>query len=482
MSMLSEKLKEIIRKKQIQMSALANLCDIDRATLYKYIKGERKVNAEAFQQLMEGLRLSPEERAELQTYYNIAEMGEEDYLRRKNTSEFLSGFLHKAQEASAGALPPRGQAQPMREGVLYGGLEINRTVWSAVHTEIEKENGRIDLMVQPEYDFLFQLLPMLAWERKSCTVRHILCLEATEKNGDNQYNLSCLKTVMQTLSADCDYVPHYYYDNVAAHFSNNNLLPYLVVTGDCAIQISRGMEYAVCHTGKEYVSFFRELFEKALQKTQPFCSKIHTVPENLAFYVQVALNEESPQYGCSAEPCFVPYLSRDMLERHVNWEIPGMKALVDQLMGYVHGMRKSWGKQNMLIDYFTLEGLDYFCDTGRFWQIPDFACAPLGPRDRYEMLRRYDTMWSDSRVHLMYRPCMPGLPIEMETLAYRDGKVSFMQGHANNTYTAFTLREKSLSFCFEDLLSFLEKSGGTYTQEETRAILQRKMEVLKSQF
>lgn len=483
MSMLSEKLKEIIQKKQIKMYALATLCRIDRATLYKYVSGDRKIPVEAFRQLAEGLRLSPEEQAELTACFNIADMGEEEYLRRSCTSEFLSSFrVASAEESDSAVLPELAQWGSVPEGPLYGSLGVNHAVLSAIRTEMEQKNGEILLMVQPEYDSLFQALPELALKKGTCTIRHILCLEGTEKNGDNRYNLRCLRAAMQAAGAGCAYVPYYYYDNVHAHFSNNNLLPYLVVAGGSAIQISSRLEYALCHRGKEQVAFFQKLFAEAVTKTQPLCGKIHTAAENLAFDGQIAPSREPPRYSISAEPCLIPYLTRDILERNVNWNLPGIGALIDQLMEYIYGQNEEWSKRSIQIDYFTLEGLDYFCNTGRFWQIPEFDCAPLQVRDRYELLRRYGTMWNDSRVHLMYRPGMPRLSIGLEAVVYRDGAVHLIQEHHPNAYASFTLREKSLSYCFKDLLAFLEKSGGTYTQEETRAILQRKMEVLKSQF
>ncbi|MDC0700611.1 helix-turn-helix transcriptional regulator, partial [Blautia wexlerae] len=471
MSMLSEKLKEIIQKKQIKMYTLANLCNIDRAALYKYVNGDRKISMEVFRQLAEGLRLSPEERAELTACFNIADMGEEEYLRRSCTAEFLSSFrVAPAEQPVSKALPGPGP-----KGALYGSLEINHAVQAAVRAEMERNNGEVLLMAQPEYESLFQALPALALEKGNCTIRHILCLEGTEKSGDNRYNLRCLRAAMQAAGSGCTYVPYYYYDNVHAHFSNNNLLPCLVVTGGCAIQISSRAEYALCHREKEQVAFFQKLFAEAVKKSQPLCGKIHTLAENLPFDEQMTLNREPPRYCISAEPCLIPCLSRDMLERSVNWHLPGAGAVVDQLMEYIRGQNGERGGRSVQIDYFTLEGLDYFCNTGRIWQIPEFDCAPLPARDRHELLRRYSTMWSDSRVHLMLRPEIPRVSVGLEAVVCRGGAVCLIQEHHPNAYAAFLLCEKSLSYCFKDLLSSLEKSGGAYTQEETRAVLQQKM-------
>lgn len=463
------------------MVTLASLCDIDRATLYKYVSGGRKITAEAFRQLMEGLRLSPEEQEELSAYFSIADMGEEDYLRRKCTSEFLSSFrVLLSEDPVSTTLSEPALQRSAPHGTLYGSLEIGRAVQAAIRAEMEKKNGEVLLMAQPEYEALFQMLPALVRKTGNGTVRHVLCLEETEKNGDNRYNLDCLRAAMRAAGSGCTYVPYYYYDNVHAHFSNNNLLPCLVVAGDCAIQISGRLEYALCHREQAQVAFFHRLFEEAVKKSQPLCGKIRTASENLAFNGQLAPSQELPRYSISAEPCLAPYLSQNLLERYVNWNKPSANALGHQLMDYIRGQNENWNERGVHIDYFTLEGLNYFCNTGRFWQIPAFDCAPLRVRDRRELLRRYCTMWNDTRVHLMYRPSMPRLPIGLETLVYRDGTVYFVQEHHPDAYAAFVLREKALSHCFKDLLAFLEKSGGTYTQEETRAIIQQKMEDLNA--
>ena len=94
-------------------------------------------------------------------------------------------------------------------------------------------------------------------------MQHILCLESESQEEDNHYNLGCLRAVVELMFSLKSYQPYYYYDNITSHFKNSNSLPYLIVTSECALQLSYNQKYAVCLRGAEYVAFFRKLFNDA---------------------------------------------------------------------------------------------------------------------------------------------------------------------------------------------------------------------------
>lgn len=99
MSQFSELLKEYIKKKDITIKALAEKCGIDRTYLHKILKGERKVPSVDFvENISLQLMLSTEDKSRLMELYNISEMGEDVYNRRKQVSKIIHDMANTNME------------------------------------------------------------------------------------------------------------------------------------------------------------------------------------------------------------------------------------------------------------------------------------------------------------------------------------------------------------------------------------------------
>ena len=129
-------------------------------------------------------------------------------------------------------------------------------------------------------------------------------------------------------------------------------------------------------------------------------------------------------------------------------------------------------------EYFTAEGLDYFCRTGHIWQLPAFAVDPLEPADRYELLRRFCSHRASTNTFLIKSDSALSLG-KLEALVWRDKSVSFVYEHSPDQYTAFFLLEKSLSFCFTDFFAYIHESDMACNHEESMRYIQRKMEEME---
>lgn len=99
MSQFSELLREYIKKKDITIKALAEKCGIDRTYLHKILKGERKVPSVDFvENISLQLMLSTEDKSRLMELYNISEMGEDVYNRRKQVSKIIHDMANTNME------------------------------------------------------------------------------------------------------------------------------------------------------------------------------------------------------------------------------------------------------------------------------------------------------------------------------------------------------------------------------------------------
>lgn len=87
---VSQLLSEYIKTKKINIKKCAEYFQIDRSTLYKIIRGERKIpNRDFIQQISQYLYLTNDEKKELLNAYEIDRIGEFRYYCRQHVSSFL---------------------------------------------------------------------------------------------------------------------------------------------------------------------------------------------------------------------------------------------------------------------------------------------------------------------------------------------------------------------------------------------------------
>lgn len=487
MSSFSQKLQALIQpridKGQLTIYGLARNSKIDRSSLYKFINGERlPASAAILDRLAEALRLSPSQAYELRAAYDISRMGEEHYLRRRHTLEFLNFFNQYVGVPPAEALPlpeppplPSGRAE-VRTGVL----PVNSLVQAVLGAEVARPHGEILVIAQPDYDFLIHTLSALTLGRE-CSVQHILCLESESQEEDSHYNLGCLRAIVELMLSLKSYQPYYYYDNITSHFKNSNALPYLIVTSECALQLSYNQKYAVCLRGAEYVAFFRKIFDDARRNAQLMLSNLDTVTDNICFYQNILQKCAAPHWVCSYSPHIVQCMDREQMEKYL-YDIPNREEIVHAFLSYC-GSRDAIDQEKFpYIGFFTREGIEYFCRTGRFWQIPSSIYAPLEPRDRWELLRRFCKEFSPTFKNLLLRKAPTPFPAHLEVTSFWDGSIAFSYEHIPNQFRVLLLFEKSLASCFEDFFTYLENSRHVCSISETQAFLHQKMEEMERLF
>lgn len=484
MSVFSEKLNQLARKKEIKMYQLAEHCGLDRSTVYKYLRGTRSVKSlELVNKFVEALQLDPTQTNELIEAYKISQMGDENFYRRKKVMEFFNSFcptlLQNETPVPAFILQTTKNTTLPTDCQVYEGEErINAVLQTALSAELFNTDGTIQIIAQPEYHFLFQMLSAAAGTDE-CDIHHIFCLDNTNSINATLYNLECLKSVTKSLLSQSGYTPYYFYDSVSAHFRNHMLLSNLIVTSACAIQISYDLRRAVYYTDRRKVNFFRGMFTDALKRSAPMIKRLDTISDSLDFYFAQYSKFGQPQGSCNAEPCLVPYLNRAMLEKYTE-PIEHRSKLLDLFVRYTSIQSKT-AFTNKSNEYFSAEGVDYFCRTGHLWQIPAFAMAPLEPVDRYELLRRFCDNRTATNTFLLKKNAPLSLG-KLEAVVWRDGGTSFVYEHSPDQYTAFFLSEKSLSFCFADFFAYVHESDLAYSNEDSMRYIEEKMDELKHKF
>lgn len=259
--------------------------------------------------------------------------------------------------------------------------------------EAVKENGKISVLVQPDFDFAMDLLQTLGEQNPGLTIQHLFCLNNNEKliSMRKNYNLSCLRKILPLCACGCDYHARYYYDNVAARLNEFRLFPYLILTEHCALVFSSDYQNAILFRAEETLRMLREMFEKYLRQSDLLFERLDTVQTQLGYtetLIQHFIASDSPRYFFQRMPCLSGLLTEKMLERHLVPEMPVRGQMVQAVAQYAKVMQGRVLDQKTTM-FFSEDGVRSFLETGRVDEYPKECYSPLDMEERIELVRNF---------------------------------------------------------------------------------------------
>ena len=92
-------------------------------------------------------------------------------------------------------------------------------------------------------------------------------------------------------------------------------------------------------------------------------------------------------YAIQPEPCLVPFITPDLVEKYVRADLPNRKSLIPMLNHFLSLQKKAVLSDNFHV-YHTLEGIRSFLETGKIYEIPEGLCIPFSPEDRTLLISR----------------------------------------------------------------------------------------------
>lgn len=188
--------------------------------------------------------------------------------------------------------------------------------------EAVKEDGKISVLVQPDFDFAMELLQVFGEQNPNLTIQHLFCMNNNEKmvSMRKNYNLSCLQKILPICACGCDYRARYYYDNVTARLNEFRLFPYLILTEHCALAFSADYQNALLFREETTLRMMREMFEGYFKQSEPLFERLDTVQSQLGYtetLIRHFIASDSPRYFFQRMPCLSGLLTAEMLERHL---------------------------------------------------------------------------------------------------------------------------------------------------------------------
>lgn len=345
MSQFSELLKEYIKKKDITIKALAEKCGIDRTYLHKILKGERKVPSVDFvENISLRLMLSTEDKSRLMELYNISEMGEDVYNRRKQVSKIIHDMANtNMEDPDALTFKTEVDIDSVPEISIYTDKrELRKNLQVLICSDVHNGSD-IQVIAQPT-EFLTNLLSIAA-EGSESTINHLFFFDNTsgEKNTA-KYNLDIFPFICHLAQKHEKYEAFYYYEGASAYFNSTNIMPNIMITNNFLIRTDSDYCEGVIYRSKPMVEFYMRQFEKFKTK----CAKLLDHAVDILEYVYFWYDDNANFIGVDFQPCTMLCLTEDIYNAH---------ALLP-------------ADAKEFVNLFSEKGLAEFMTTGEIFELP----------------------------------------------------------------------------------------------------------------
>lgn len=384
----SELLRRYMKEKDIKIDKLTQYCGVERSSMYKILNGKRKVTKiDIAKKIANYMQLSPVECEQYYEAYYRSMAGERAFEENRQMEDFILHFDEIYYEQSRKLLGESNAAAQEQASsmvcMLNGKVEIDYYIRMILDQAVQRQNPRIYLMMQCDNQFLKEILLMLGKNRTDMRIEHILCFQKNE----NQKNMEILKQIIPFYACDCQYIPFYYYDEISAHFYNMNLFCNVIICDEAVLCYTSDYTYGQLLRKEEFVKAYQDLFQTYQSHTYPLLSKVKSVIEEYLFVGQDVLcgMETAKAYSLHAEPCAIPFISREILEKQLVLQLPHREQLIEMFENYILE-EKEMLDQGKLCCSFTLNGLERFIREGRQEEIPEDFYYPIETSDCIKMV------------------------------------------------------------------------------------------------
>lgn len=446
---VSQLLSEYIKTKKINIKKCAEYFQIDRSTLYKIIRGERKIPSRDFiQQISQYLYLTNDEKKELLNAYEIDRIGEFRYYCRQHVSSFLkeATLLDNRTFAVNDALNPI-----LKTGHYTNKYDIEHLLYELSLLECKEKDPHIRIFGQPTH-----VLYLLRIVSSHIPITHLFCLNNTnELTKDNQfYNLTVLTNIMPLIFNNDHYSPYYYYNEINAINNHLCFFPNMILTHKYLLIYTTDHSSGILYERGDTYDAYEELFNQYLKETKCLITNEDHRSDMIEDFNYIlyapsigALYQEDDPFPVSLKDNEFT----DSFKRHSIHLKQYLKSNTDHLSGL-----------------YTLQGLRHFVDTGYTTDFPQQFYHPLTIIDRIKILRRLKNFMNSCSIQLVDVPEYSDtsfliIVMNMNTLY-------FQIVSASGTIKTIQLHEASLVMAFNDYYQYIVEERCLSKEEAFKTI------------
>lgn len=477
MILFSELLSEVIQSSDLSRYSLARLCNIDPSYMTKLCNGTRiKLSDEKLDLLIENLLLTPKQEEDFRTAYEISKIGEEkykQYIAIKNLIEnvkFHTGYTAEADYSHTFGKKKHFQSQH----------DVYVVLKAIIETESSKNNSHINLLTEANHTFVIELLHSIFAVNKDILVSHIIPLQNIQNNNSLEFNIQSINAIVPLLISDGKYFPYYYYDNYADYsnkISNDFVFPFVVITSNYVLCISRKWDSAILHTEQEIIDTYHFSFENQKEKSNLFGREMKSALDKLQYFME---DDKHNHYSSSLidQPCIAPFLEKRVIQNAAAPNLPNKEETINFFVKYIeHISQLNW------TSYFSQKGLKDFLNTGIITEIPEKWMSALPILDRAILIEKLLNAMSQGLCNArIVKSERLNIPKGVGLYSFTNQQASFVFPDSKNSNLFYDLQEKSTSRLISQFFAFLESSSWVYSFDETIEIIKRILKDFKIKY
>ena len=474
MSKFSEKCKALLQENGTNVYRLSNDSSLERTTLQRMVTGKRLPGIEFVKQFCRELRMPLAEEKHLIELYKMEVIGEEVY-RNRQCIHNLIRYLFRLEKSGY-----HEQQIPKSRELIFGKVhsggvtDYDYLIYSTLEKCFQNEKPVSIYTNYPATDtYFFRQIQILNRRYPDNKVRIEHRVHFQINTALMAANLQILYNVMPlTLSGTLDYTSCYYYSRVTDEELCQFFLPYYIITPTCLLEISGDLQNVIIHTEKGKIQDYLTEYKRLNCYVKPLFQYSNTPEEAWEHYTKQIPENARQLHVIGAQPCYRDLIAdpdfRERVERHHPEFYHFTDSIVENHSFY----------QNKEMDlFFSEEGLDYFCDTGKLTGQIGALLPPLSVEERIAALERF--LHHNPLHHYYLFTSDIQIPFYLNFEMYEDKQFQLIQITDELEVSIFTVTESSICDAFWDYTSSLPESEYVRTEEETEKVVRNKLESMK---
>lgn len=464
MSIFSEYFTELIDCRGMTAAQVAQLCDVSKAVISRWCKGENlPKDRERMKLIINKMRLTPEESRKLRNAYEHEILGAEHNESFPQIIELCQTLKQRRAEYQY-PIPALYTVEGFYGLETSGFLRLDNKadVLQCIQKELEKSHGdnsrfNVKLRLLPE--------PLMVLLKQFCnraeTGQMDILLRMESSTAEKIRLVKNMLGILYTKEA----VQFYWYNcsNQLGQDGQNWIL-----SDDFCIQFSEDMSHGMLSRNTEWIKFlqweFQELKDAGKRIVLNHCGALSYVEER----------REIQEGGKVIEymPCLSLGLTERILENILYQWFPQRRMLIHEILEQFP-MRFTSGNMK-LVSFFTKEGLLEFMETGRVDIFPYEIYDSISMKGRCEVLRNVIAI-SENVPRVCYI-CMKEGFLDMKGIHIEQWMDSIdrlvVEIHFDHKVNVeIEIADEDIKKEFYQFYEWLSTSDYVYTEEETRRFM-----------
>lgn len=472
MKQFGDKCKRLLLENGSNVYQLSQNASLERTTLQRMVTGKRLPNIDFVKSFCHALRISQFEENELIKLYKIELLGEAAYYNE----EAIIQLLHRLKALE------KNHYRETVASVSYENIELLSNVAKQdydtqlmLHFVLAKEftadqQNAVYTNIPVTYSAFIPTLEMLCQRfQKRISMTHLIYFQMNRDLASK--NLNTLTHVLPFFLSDIlDYQVFYHYSRVTKNEQIHQLFPYYVITSQHVLLLSQDLNTSILLSDQNTVNQYQQEFQRIINLSNLLFYRAQKIEDAFNF---IKNDSVSPICGFSAlhfQPCYVKLRSRkQFIDASKRFLPPELHTLAESF----------WEKTENEISYqhhtfFSEDGLDNFCRTGRYYGSIGVFFAPLTVPERIEALKYYLNHES-FHLDLMLKNFPLSIPQNLFFELYGTDFLQITHIENINTINFMKIEENSICEAFQQFLMSLPDSDFVYTQKEKEQIIIQKI-------